>query len=246
MPAVSNFPPALPNLQAALPQWFAAEDPSSELYKVLAAGAKQMDAAGLVFDDVSAGRSLLTCSDADLYDQYAFLYGLQGEQAPPTPAALRGLLLALAAFDGTTPGLLRVLVALVTSTANLMGGTVLTFPGGGGGLTFPANGTGLMMYQFAPGAGPPLTATLGFVFPVDGTALVFAADGSGLTFPTAGILNVIEPVDPQALFPLNQVPAYTYTVQVSSWLAFDRPTFSRLVNRLRIAHLAPPVIQETP
>lgn len=227
-----TFPAVLPQLQDSLPQWLATQAPGSELNKVLGAAADQLDAVHALFDQVSAGRSLLTCSPADLYDQYAFIYSLQNEQVPPTPDGLRALLLALAAANGSVSSLLSVLIALLSTPANLIGGTVLTFDAGGAGLTFPAT-DGLTMYQYAAGGAPPFSPTLGLIFPADGSGVFFPGGGSGLMFPAVGLLNVIE-----------SPGTFTYTVQVKGYLAFDRPTFARIVNRLRLSHLYPPTIQE--
>lgn len=249
---MGSFPAALPKLQASLPQWLAAGDPTSEMFKTLAAAAAQQDELGATFDSVSDGRSLLTCSQEDLYEQYAYVYGLQNEQAAPTPQALRTLLIAMAAADATVNGTLNVLIALLSTPQNVAGGTVLLFDAGGAGLTFPADGSGLTTYQFV--VGQSFLPQVGLQFNADGTGVLFPPPADGAT------LDTVIPADGSGVVLSSPAPLYfqqfglvaiipdpddaTYEVRVGSYLQFDRPTFARLVNRLRPSHLYAPTIKE--
>lgn len=97
------------------------------------------------------------------------------------------------------------------------------------GLVFPSGGGGLTLYEFPSGSLPELE----LAFPPDGSGLTFPTDGSGLTFGEFAYIDV------QAQPGLHQL-----TVEVLTYLSFDRNVFARLVERANPADWLPPVIRE--
>lgn len=228
VPFPPDFAPALGDLQDHLPDWWRTEDPTSQLYLFLQPIADQIDGLSELFEQPYLDQVITTASLEGLMRNFAFAWGLQNEQLPAVVPQLIAFIQELAAEDGSLQSLINALTALISSPAN-EGGPVLTFPSGGGGLTFPSNGTGLTMYEFAPGGGPALALT----FPSDGSGLVFPADGSGLTLSSSFLINV-----------LPDYATFQLTIQVQSWLAFDRGAFARAVERFQVADWLPTIIQE--
>lgn len=220
------FDDAINQLADALPAWWAKDRPDSELAKILAAIAEQIDALSVEIEGIYADQSLVTARDPALRREWAPLYGAGAEQLPIDTETLRAYLRARAEEDNTIGSLEEALLTLLRNPAN-DDGVELVFPVGGGGLTFPADGSGLPLFR--------ATNERGYLrFPPDGTGLMFAADGSGLGFPTNSRLEIHEAFS-----------AYRLDVTVRYFLVFDRPAFARAVNRFRQPHMVPPTITET-
>jgi hypothetical protein len=247
----SDFEASLIDLQDHLPLWWETGNPEAALYSLLYTFGTQLDQLAWLFEQPYLNSVLDTANEEGLIRNFAFAYGLEQEQLPPTAERLREYIKACAEMDGSLLGLLRVLMAVIGANAavNTTGGEVLTFPAGGEGLTFPANGSGLTMYQFAPGEGPK-------------AGLTFPANGEGLHFP---ILPSLLPSDnmigatgetppgagPGLTFSQNeyllvtQGPGlYEWKIEVLNWLTFDRNAFRRAVERYSNADFYPATIQE--
>jgi hypothetical protein len=246
-----DFEASLVDLQDHLPYWWESRNPEAALYSLLSVFATQIDALAWLFEWSYLNSVLNTASKEGLLRNFAFAYGLEDEQLPPTAERLREYIRACAEMDGSLPGLLRVLMAVIGANAavNTTGGAVLTFPAGGEGLTFPLNGSGLTMYQFAPGEGPKA----GLTFPANGEGLHFPVLPSLL--PSDNVIGATGETPPGAgpglTFSQNeyllvtQGPGeYEWTIEVLNWLTFDRNAFRRAVERYANADFYPAVIQE--
>lgn len=216
--ALEYFTDARGQLDDALPQWWANEDPSSELYKLLQALADMSDELAAEFEQIYADQALATASDAALREQWAVLYGAGNEQLPTDTETLRAYLQARASEDGSVASLENTLLTLLRNPQN-----DVDVPGLILDATFRSDGTGLTLgSQFIPERGGYL------VFPPDGTGIVL-----DVAFPVGGRIEIVElPTD-------NRVD-----VNVRSVLAFDRDVFARAVARFRLAHNVASVITE--
>jgi Putative Ig domain len=245
-----DFEEALVDLQDHLPYWWESRNPESALYSLLSAGGALLDELAWLFEKPFLNSVLDTADEEGLLRNFAYAWGLENEQLPPTTEQLRAYIKACAESDGSLNSLVATLTALLETPVNVTGGPILTFPGGGEGLTFPTNGAGLPLYQFEPGEEPK-------------AALVFPANGEGLHFP---VLPSLLPSDnmigdtgetapgagPGLIFSQNGFVAvqpntpgpYQFTVEVCSWLTFDRKAFQRAVERYEPADCLPAAIRE--
>lgn len=247
-----DFEQAIVDLQDHLPRWWASRDPESALYSLLAPLGSQLDQLAWLFENPYLNSVLATANEEGLIRNFAFAYGLSEEQLPPTTERLRPYIQACAEMDGSLPGLIRILMAIIGSNAsvNTTGGTILTFPGGGEGLTFPENGEGLQLFQFAPGEGPKA----GLVFPANGEGLHFPV--LPLVLPSDNVIGATGETPPGAgpgltfsqneylLITQNSPGPYQITIEVLSWLTFDRNAFRRAIERYQPADCLPAIIQE--
>lgn len=223
------FDPALPDLQEALPTWWAgARDPAGELYKWLDATADLVDDLSATFERTYLNTRLATADLEALLFEWGYVYGIRAEEAPLGEDVLRAYIRARASEDGSPESLRRTLLAILQVPPNTAG-TVLTFDPGGAGLTFPAGGSGLTMYGSIDDGAGALT------FPVDGTGLAFPSNGSGVTFPT----------DVVGWLLIEEFPTF-FRVTVKDWLTFNRAAFLRAMVRHRPSHTLPPVLVEVP
>lgn len=223
---------ALPALQDHLPDWWATKydptlgHPVPVLYALLLAFATAVDQVSADLENLHADMALSNATLNGLVREYAYAYGIDNEQLPPTSTALRQYLQAWAGVDGSTVSIVRLLTTFLSTAINVSG-TQLVFDAGGAGITLPSDGSPLILYQ-------QTTQQSALNFPVDGSGFSFPSDGSGLLVPVvSGWVVVVE-----------SAATYTWTVQVKSYLAFDRAAFARAVERLRQAHLLPATITE--
>lgn len=217
---------ALDVLQDNLPDWWAKDGPGV-LYAILVALAGQQDELSGQLETLFANQSRVTATLEALRCEYAYAFGIDYEQLPPTVDALQAYLTEWIGADGSTLSAIRILTSLLKTPAN-MTGTQLVFDAGGAGLTFPADGSGLVMFQ--------QVQEIGFLsFPVDGSGLGFPSDGSGVIFPDVSGWVVIT----------ESPSSFTWTVTTKSYLTYDRAAFARAVERLRQAHLLPATIVES-
>ena len=164
-----DFETSINDMQDHLPAWWRTEDPASNIYAALNAMGQAIDQLAPIWQRIAGDAVLWTASEEGLLRNFAFAYGLQFEQLPPTSNILAPYMEAWAAEDGSLASAVATLTAFLSSVGNLQGGPLLTFPAGGGGLTFPASG-GFTIWQYTAGAPPT-------------PALIFPSDGSGLVFP---------------------------------------------------------------
>ena len=244
-----DFEEALTDLQDHLPDWWATRAPGAAVESLLTLWGTRIDELAWLFENPYLNSVLATADEEGLLRNFAFAYGLENEQLPPTAERLRAIITAAAEMDGSLNGLLRVLMAIIGAgeAVNITGGTILTFPGGGGGLTFPANGEGLKLYQFAPGEAP----TAGLFFPLNGEGLIFPT--LPLALPSDNMIGATGGVPPGAgpglTFSQNEyllitAGPYQLTIEVLNWLTFDRNAFRRAVERYNPADCLPAIIQE--
>lgn len=177
--------------------------------------------------------------------------------------SLTNLLLAIINLDPRNQlyGPFATFGAAGTATTFDAGGAGLTFPvsglgialddGSGAGINFPADGSGITLYQL----NTPPNVVGGLVFPGDGSgftfpdpAVYFPEDGSGLlldlTWPTFTPLTF--PSGAAWVTVTEDFAHYGLTVTIKSWLAFDRGTVRRALDRFRQAHCSPTVYVESP
>jgi hypothetical protein len=245
-----DFAPALEDLQDHLPYWWASREPNSALYSLLAASGVVFDQLAWLWENPYLNSVLDTADGEGLLRNFAFAWGLQSEQLPPTVEQIRSYIKACAESDGSLESLLNTLTALLETSINTTGGAVLTFPSGGEGFTFPANGEGLKLYQFAPGDEP----TAGLIFPANGDGLTFPV--LPLSLPSDNVIGATGETPPGAgpglIFSQNGFVSIQqntptpdqFTVEVCSWLTFDRKAFQRAVERYEPADCLPAVIRE--
>lgn len=244
-----DFEDAQIDLQEHLPLWWESRTEGTAIHSVVSAGALVLNELAWLWENVFLDSILDLATEEGLVRNFAFAWGLANEQLPPTVEQLRTYIKTCAESDGSLDSLLASLVALLETTINVTGGTILTFPASGG-LRFPASGVGLPLFQFAPGEEPKA----GLVFPANGTGLRFpglpssmASDnligatgetppgaGPGLQFGQTGLVAVIE----------TTPGPYQFTVEVCSWLTFDRKAFRRAVERYEPADSLPAIIRE--
>jgi hypothetical protein len=245
-----DFAPALEDLQDHLPTWWESRNPEAVLYQLLQAGGIGLDELAWLFEDPFLDSVLTTATEEGLLRNFAFAWGLANEQLPPTVEQLRAYIEARAKADGSLASLVRTLFALLNTTINTTGGTVLTFPAGGEGFTFPSNGSGLVLYQFTPGAGP----SAGLVFPSNGEGLHFPllslalpsdnmVGNTGEVTPGAGPGLIFSQNEYILIEPNTPVP-YQFVVNVLNWLTFDRKAFARAVERYQPAESLTAIILE--
>lgn len=252
LPQAPDFVPAIEDLLDHLPDWWAAQDPSSEMYLLLAAIAGQVDLLAPLWQQPYLDQAIGTASLDGLRRNHALAWGVANEQSL-TQAQLAAYVQALAGDNGTLQSMVTILTALLDTPVNTTGGPLLTFPAGGGGLTFPADGSGLPLYEFAPGDGP--STLTGLVFPIDGSGLMFPLDPAAILSDNEIVADGTTPLGagPGLVFASNQFvtisqdfTTFTLTVQVPNWMQFDRGTFRRAVERFQAADWYPTVIEELP
>lgn len=223
---MSNFTPSLEEMQSYLPGWWQQYNETSNLYKWLSALGMVTDSVSKAFDEVYTNGNLSTASAQAIYDEWAYVWGVQQEFAPPgaeetifTAPELVAYIKLLAQATGSTESLITSLLALLETPVNTTG-KALEFPLGGEGIEFPENGEGLVMYQ-------PSDFYYGLLFPSSGEGLLFPENGEGLLFP-GGVpaLEIIEEDTP-----------YHFIVRVNEALAFNREAFQRAIERQQMAHL---------
>jgi hypothetical protein len=245
-----DFEHSLVDLQNHLPLWWASRNAEAILYQLLAAGGALLDELAWLFENPYLNSVLDTATGEGLLRNFAFAWGLENEQLPPTVEQLRAYIKACAEADGSLESLIRTLTALLETPVNTTGGSVLIFPAGGEGLTFPENGSGLTLYQFAPGEGPKA----GLFFPSNGEGLHFPVYPSSL--PSDNMIGATGETPPGAgpglVFSQNGFVAvkpntpgpYQFEVEVCSWLTFDRKAFQRAIERYEPADCLPAVTRE--
>lgn len=212
---------ALAAFQDHLPDWWAADVTTSLLYKILVAAATPTDGLSADLENLHADMTLATATADGLRSEYAYAYGVNNEQLPPTVDGLRLYIQTWAGINGSLLSAVGLLTSLLKTVGN-ESGTQLIFDAGGAGLTFPANGSGLPMFQQVP----------------EVASLTFPVDNSGIPIDT-----VLPNASGWVL--ITESPStYTWNVQTKSYLNFDRAAFARAVERLRQAHLLPAVITE--
>ncbi len=215
--ALDYFDDALEDLSAALPSWWAHQDPASELAKLLAALAPFSDAISAAIEGIFADQRLETARDEALRTEWAPLYGAGNEQLPTSTEMLRDYLQQRAAEDGSVQSLENALLALLRRPENDEDTSPVL------DAVFPADGSGLVLFQ--PTIERPYLA-----FPADGRGVLLDA-----TFPNGiGRLEVTE-----------QFSDHRFVVTVRDFLVFDRPAFARAVDRHRMASQFPATITET-
>ncbi len=125
-----DFEAALTDLQDHLPYWWESRNSEAALYSLLYIFGTQIDALAWLFEWPFLNSVLDTANEEGLLRNFAFAYGLEDEQLPPTAERLRPYIQACAEMDGSLAGLLRVLMAVIGANAavNTTGGTVLRFP----------------------------------------------------------------------------------------------------------------------
>ena len=248
----ADFEQSLIVLQQHTPSWWETRTPGTAIYSILAATGVLFDDLGVLFEQPYLNSVLDTASEEGLVRNFAFAYGLEDEQLPPTAERLRPYIKACVEMDGSLEGLIRILMAIIGAEAsvNTTGGPLLTFPAGGEGFTFPANGEGLKLYQFEPGQGPKA----GLTFPSNGEGLFFPVlpsvlpsenmiGDTGETPPGAGT-GLTFSQNEYLLIAQNTPGPYQFTVEVLNWLTFDRNAFRRAIERYAPADALPPTIQE--
>jgi hypothetical protein len=245
--ALALYEDALGVLQDHLPDWWA-KTGTANLAILLTALAVPLDELSGELEDLHSDMALINATLTGLRDEYAFAYGVENEQLPPTVDALRAYIQTWESANGSKLSVIQTLTALLKTPVNTTG-FQLTFPAGGSGFTFPTDGSGLTLFQqtddtaflafAADGSGltfkPPASPLVGQIYvadPADGTTPP-GPPGPGLTFPVSGWVDVIE-----------SFTTYTWTVTTKSYLNFDRAAFARAVERLRQAHLLPATITE--
>lgn len=223
---MSNFTPALEEMQSYLPGWWQQYNETSNLYKWLAALGMVTDSVASSFDEVYTNGNLSTASAQAIYDEWAYVWGVQQEFAPPgaeetifTAPELVAYIKLLAQATGSTESLITSLLALLETPINTIG-TSLEFPENGEGLEFPAGGEGLVMFQ-------PSTFHYGLLFPPSGEGLLFPENGEGLLFP--GGIPALEIIEEDSI--------YHFIVRVNDVLSFNREAFQRAIERQQMAHL---------
>lgn len=144
---MSNFTPALEEMQSYLPGWWQQYNETSNLYKWLAALGMVTDSVASAFDEVYTNGNLSTASAQAIYDEWAYVWGVQQEFAPPgaeetifTAEELVEYIHLLAGATGSTESLETSLLAVM----KIKEATGLLFPANGEGLLFPSNGEGLL------------------------------------------------------------------------------------------------------
>jgi hypothetical protein len=206
-----DFQDSLSILQAHLPDWWRTDDPTSNLWQVVTAAGAAIDSLAPLWQRFAGDTALVTATEEGMVRNFAFAWGLQNEQLPPTSNILSPYIQAQAADNGSPPAALATLTAFLGSVGDLYGPYLVLFDPGGAGLTFPANGSGITLWQYAGAGGGPLL-TFPLTFPASGGltmwqyqigatltgGLVFPSDGSGLIFP----------LDPQT-FPSDTVVVNT-------------------------------------
>lgn len=246
-----DFEEALVDLQDHLPYWWASRDPDSALYSLLVPVGTLLDELAWLFEEPFLNSVLETANEQGLLRNFAFAYGLENEQLPPTTERLREYIRACSEMDGSLQGLIRILMAIIGAEAavNTTGGSILTFPGSGG-LTFPSNGEGLALFQFEAGHGP----SGGLTFPANGAGLVFPESSSAL--PSDNVIGDTGGTPPGAgpgltfaqneylLITQNSPSTNEFTVEVLSWLTFNRSTFRRAIERYQPADSLPGIVLE--
>lgn len=223
---MSNFTPALEEMQSYLPGWWQQYNETSNLYKWLAALGMLTDSVASAFDEVYTNGNLSTASAQAIYDEWAYVWGVQQEFAPPgsgetifTASELVSYIKLLAQATGSTESLITSLLFLLETPANTSG-VPLEFPENGEGFLFPENGEGLVLFQ-------PSLFYPGILFPPSGEGLEFPPNGEGLHFPTGTLaLEIVEEDTP-----------YHFIVKVNEALAFNREAFERAIQRQQMAHL---------
>jgi hypothetical protein len=223
---MSNFTPALEEMQSYLPGWWQQYNETSNLYKWLSALGMLTDSVAKAFDEVYTNGNLSTATAQAIYDEWAYVWGVQQEFAPPgaeetifTAPELVAYIKLLAQATGSTESLITSLLELLETPVNTTG-TSLEFPENGEGLEFPENGEGLLLFQ-------PTLFYPGLLFPPSGEGLLFPENGEGLQFPTGTLaLEIVEEDTP-----------YHFIVRVQEGLAFNREAFRRAVERQQMAHL---------
>jgi hypothetical protein len=125
-----DFEQALVDLQDHLPSWWESRNPEAVLYGLLTAVGAQLDNLAWLFEQPYLNSVLDTANEEGLLRNFAFAYGLELEQLPPTAERLRPYIQACSEMDGSLTGLLRILMAIIgaNATINTTGGAVLTFP----------------------------------------------------------------------------------------------------------------------
>jgi hypothetical protein len=223
---MSNFTPSLEEMQSYLPGWWQQYNTTSNLYKWLSALGIVTDSISTAFDEVYTNGNLSTATAQAIYDEWAYVWGVQQEFAPPgaeetifTAQELVAYIKLLAQATGSTESLITSLLALLETPANTEG-TALEFPVSGEGLEFPVNGEGLTMFQ-------PSSFYLGVLFPSSGEGLLFPENGEGLLFPEG----------PAALEIIEEDGSYHFVVKVNEVLVFNREAFQRAIQRQAMAHL---------
>jgi hypothetical protein len=144
---MSNFTPALEEMQSYLPGWWQQYNETSNLYKWLSALGMATDSVSTAFDEVYTNGNLSTATAQAIYDEWAYVWGVQQEFAPPgaaetifTAEELIEYIHLLATATGSTESLETSLLAVM----KVKEATGLLFPANGEGLLFPANGEGLL------------------------------------------------------------------------------------------------------
>jgi hypothetical protein len=223
---MSNFTPALEEMQSYIPGWWQQYNETSNLYKWLAALGMLTDSVAAAFDEVYTNGNLSTASAQAIYDEWAYVWGVQQEFAPPgaaetifTAPELVAYIKLLAQATGSTESLITSLLALLETPVNLIG-TPLEFPIGGEGIEFPENGEGLVMFQ-------PSTFHYGLLFPPSGAGLFFPENGEGLEFP--GGVPALEIIEEDSV--------YHFIVRVNGALSYNHEAFKRAIERQQMAHL---------
>jgi hypothetical protein len=249
-PLPPHFEDALTDLQAHSPSWWATRTPGAAIHSLYAAAGSVLNNLAWLFENVYLNSVLNTANEEGLLRNFAFAWGVESEQLPPTVEQLRAYIRACAEADGSLPSLIATLTALLESPVNTTGGAILTFPEGGEGLTFPSSGTGLPLFQFTPGNQPKA----GLIFPGNGAGLVFPSLPYSLASDNViGATGGIPPgAGPGLIFSQNGFVAvkpntpgpYQFVVEVCSWLTFDRAAFKRAVERYEPADCLPAIIRE--
>lgn len=223
---MSNFSPGLEELQSYLPTWWQQYNETSNVYKWLSSLGTLNDSISKAFDEVYANGNLSTASAQAIYDEWAYVWGVQQEFAPPgagetifTAQELVAYIKLLAQATGSTESLETSLLALLETPINTKG-TPLEFPENGTGIEFPENGEGLVMFQ-------PSVFHYGLLFPPSGEGLFFPENGEGLLFPNG--VPALEIIEEDIL--------YHFIVRVNGALAFNREALRRAIERQQMAHL---------
>ena len=122
----SNFTPALYETQSYLPGWWQQYNEASNLYKLLKAQGMVTDSVAALFDLVYANAVLETASNQAIYDEWAYVWDVQQEFAPPgspetifTAPELIAYIHLLAQSTGSTESLITSLLFLLESPANI-------------------------------------------------------------------------------------------------------------------------------
>lgn len=140
------FEPALDDLNASLPAWWAQGNPASELAIILGVVAGLVDELAVAVEQIHLDQGIATASEDALIYEWAVLLGAEGEQLPDNQDALRAYLIARAGEDGSLESLFSTLLALLEPTnrdSAVPERDGLHFPTDESGVHFPDDGTGL-------------------------------------------------------------------------------------------------------